>query len=639
MQKNNYSIHACGNGKVLTYHHNADLIQFFGPVYSSPSVGTIKVTDNRGNDLKDVQLEREPYTCIYSYRLNDCTLEDFCFFDEPVFVRDVKGTDINHSITLHDYIKVKDVSFKYGKSNTKVFELMLEAGTYIFFSYPLDQPLYSNLVFTGVEEDNVYLEGNSILFKGEGRLAFVAGGTYPDTVTGTEKYLECCIEKEKEKARQKSKEYFSTLPDFDSILPDVPMRDELLKAIEANIINIKTQQDEEGGVIAGYPYHLGYVRDQFGVAKGMLKLGMKEEALKVLYYFLNEYKREGRINNAHGLGVKGVKHVHENDDVEITGYIVLMFFDYYATIDDDAKKTELFKEFLPLLKWALETQINQIEKGMLPFNGDETYIAGGILPRNAIYDGSSEATILFIDGALKFIEEIKKSGLGFDTRYISKRVEECMGLFNENFVPEGKLITNNPNRLEDDEKPRFRHGVCEGYCGFFGWTERSKEALYICTDCLDKEYKGEKEFKNDKKVYNLKSVLLLPMFINSSFVSIQDIMDEIYEASQEYLKTGRVPSSSTSDRNLGYDFGFLLNSLNIILKSISKDDERFNVFLEACIRLYKDTLNLVDRTYTWCEYYNDNKCAGTQYRPWESAINIRALIEFAENYESLKEYF
>ena len=72
------------------------------------------------------------------------------------------------------------------------------------------------------------------------------------------------------------------------------------------------------------------------------------------------------------------------------------------------------------------------------------------------------------------------------------------------------------------------------------------------------------------------------------------------------------------------------------MKVIDKEDERFDVFLRAIMRIYEDTLNLVDRTYTWCEYYNDLKSSGTQYRPWESAINIKALIEFAENFNIIK---
>jgi hypothetical protein len=639
MQINSFSVHACGNGKVLTYHHNADVFQFFGPFYSLPSFGEIRVTDKYKKTFNDMAVEKEPNTNFYTYNVKGAVIKDFCFSEAPVFVRDIEGDDIVHTISVHDYVMVKDVSFKYGKSDVKVFELKIISGTYIYFSYPLVGHMYASIVISNANGENITFDGRNIYLEGGGRIAFVAGGHYPDTVEETKKYFELNVEDEKKKARDRYAEYFNNLPDFESMIPlDMPMRDTLLKAIESNVINIKTQQHEEGGVIAGYPYHLGYVRDQYGVVRGMLKLGMKEEALGVLYFFLNEFKREGRINNAHGMGLRGVMHIHENDDVEITGYIVLMFFDYLGFVEDEGERRRLFDEFLPLLKWALEAQISQVVNGMLPFNGDETYIAGGILPRNAIFDGSSEATLMFIDSALKFMNEVKRLGIDFDVSHIKEKVDECRKLYARNFFVDGKLITNNPDRITDDEKPMYRHGVCEGYCGYFGWIEKSKEALYLCVDCLEKEVLGEREFRNHKKVHKLKSVLLLPIFINSTVITINDIMNEIYEISLKYLETGRIPSASGMDRNLGYDFGFLLGSLNEVMKVIDKEDERFDVFLRAIMRIYEDTLNLVDRTYTWCEYYNDLKSSGTQYRPWESAINIKALIEFAENFNIIKEY-
>lgn len=43
-----------------------------------------------------------------------------------------------------------------------------------------------------------------------------------------------------------------------------------LKEICENIaVLIKAQQGEDGGVLAGYNYHLAYVRDQYGTARGL----------------------------------------------------------------------------------------------------------------------------------------------------------------------------------------------------------------------------------------------------------------------------------------------------------------------------------------------------------------------------------
>jgi hypothetical protein len=46
--------------------------------------------------------------------------------------------------------------------------------------------------------------------------------------------------------------------------------------------------------------------------------------------------------------------------------------------------------------------------------------------------------------------------------------------------------------------------------------------------------------------------------------------------------------------------------------------------------LYEKTLELADSTGAWAEYYRDHKPAGTRCRPWESAINVEALLHWVE---------
>ena len=44
-----------------------------------------------------------------------------------------------------------------------------------------------------------------------------------------------------------------------------------------------------------------------------------------------------------------------------------------------------------MLEWALDALKMNLDDGMLPFKGDETNIAGGILPRKVMYNGSGMA--------------------------------------------------------------------------------------------------------------------------------------------------------------------------------------------------------------------------------------------------------
>ncbi len=61
-------------------------------------------------------------------------------------------------------------------------------------------------------------------------------------------------------------------------------------------------------------------------------------------------------------------------------------------------------EIAPMLDWAFESQKKYLVDGMLPFNGDETYVAGGLLPRSTLNDGSAEATMLFVESGQQFLE-------------------------------------------------------------------------------------------------------------------------------------------------------------------------------------------------------------------------------------------
>ena len=99
-----------------------------------------------------------------------------------------------------------------------------------------------------------------------------------------------------------------------------PLR--LEDAIEATAVQIKAQQGHDGAVLAGANYHLGYIRDQYGVMRGLLKMGCRDEARAITIRLLGIWKKLGRLHNAHGIDVDGICHVHENDDVELTGYVI-----------------------------------------------------------------------------------------------------------------------------------------------------------------------------------------------------------------------------------------------------------------------------------------------------------------------------
>jgi len=136
-------------------------------------------------------------------------------------------------------------------------------------------------------------------------------------------------------------------------------------------------------------------------------MGYFDEARDILKFYWDIWKRSGYIRNAQAIGIPGVFHQHENDEVEITGYLIIQAFDYL----EKTKDTALVKEIFPLLEWAWSAQKRNLIRGMLPFNGDETYVAGGILPRSALNDGSAESTLLFLEAGKRLMPFIEENNL------------------------------------------------------------------------------------------------------------------------------------------------------------------------------------------------------------------------------------
>lgn len=70
---------------------------------------------------------------------------------------------------------------------------------------------------------------------------------------------------------------------------------------------------------------------------------------------------------------------------------------------------------------------------------------------------------------------------------------------------------------------------------------------------------------------------------------------------------------------MGYDYGFLLYNL-------------VGIDQELALKVYHRTLDLLDETGAYTEYYDDGVSTGTRYRPWESSINAEAMLHFAQYY-------
>ena len=623
-------VHSLGNGHMLVYEQGPLITHLYPGPFSTPSLCTV-ILQTEGTEIRT---EREKGTAIWHHEIiaehrQVAQLTDFVDHSIACLVRHIETSrELTFEIKLHRSVRYFENKQHYDTKKIQGGILVeVPSGTLIYQTYTYPRILYHQIAWQGPmivaraqnEPEKIILHCQP----GVSNLFFIGGPEYPQVIQNTEQLLAIPYPDLLLHTRACWQEYTKKRIDFAQRLPPaLPLRERLLQVIDDLAVLIKTQQSDQGSVIAGYPYPLGYVRDQYGVSRGLLALGYTEEAKAILNFYWQVWKKYGTIHNAQTIGLENVQfHIHENDEVESPGYLLMQSFDLLEKTSDSAFQLKIF----PMLEWAFEVQKKHIVKGMLPFNGDETYIAGGVLPRSVLNDGSAEATMLFLDSGERLLSWIQKNKLWDSTRLTINQTlfREVKGQFLANFWQNSHLITNNPKRAVDIELPRFRHGVCErageqclfaskSGLGGICWTERDANGRYQCPNCLALGPLA----KAEAKIFDIPSVGLTPFYFHSRLFTPDQLQSLFDYAMSKYNQSA---DTASTNRSVGYDFGFLLYA------ACQADHAH-------AVDLYKKTLGLADAAGAWSEYYVHSQPQGTRCRPWESAINLEALLLWADKY-------
>jgi len=627
-EKDEGSIHSLGNGKMCVYERGPEVMTVYSSPYSTPSFYRLQLSADAPIQARSV---REQGAAIWRHRLfldgkQVGELTDFVDAEIPCFVRYIQAEQkVTFRLRLERYVRVIDNSGRWQPQGISAgLLLVVSPGTLIYQTYVYPRILYNQVLCQGAvslqktTDPHVY-EG--VCEKGSSQIWLIGGPEYPEVISNSERALLLTHEGMISRTKTYWQEFTARRTDFSAKLPDnLPRREKLLQTIDDVAVLIKTQQSKEGAVLAGYPYPLGYVRDQYGVSRGLLSLGCFAEARKILEFYWQVWKKFGRIHNAQAIGLDGVFHIHENDEVESPGYLIFQAFDLLAATGDSA----FIREIFPMLEWAFYAQKKHLVQGMLPFNGDETYVAGGLLPRSALNDGSAESTMLFLESGERLLKWIEANRVWAPEKIAenNRALTETREKFAANFFRNGVFSTNNPKRAGSIEPPKFRHGVCEragANClmkAFQGviWTERSSSGRYLCAACaVDSSLPAI-----SARTYELASVALMPFYLQSRIVDWRELQPTVKEILAHYqvADSKRPQSDSGKTRIVGYEFGLLQNALT-------------ELGLSEAAMGYERTLSMVDQVGSWSEYYLNGVPNGTRCRPWESAINLEELIAWA----------
>ncbi len=607
------AIHAVGNGSFLVYGIGPDIISAFGPEYTSASFGTLCCRED--GMFSTVRL---PGTNRWRHTLTQGTavtvFEDVMDPQQDVFVRRVTAGFAGSLTVEPSPQSLYRLRPDYAPAGMQAAEIVLPQGVVSFHTDTTRTERRMLLLAEGCV--SLTEQGNVHFRPGEGRLILLAAK--PQTLEQT---LDFALSGADIPARDAAfwQAFLARGAAVRAGIPEQhPEHARILAALEAVPIQIRAQQSADGGVMAGHYYQLGYVRDQTGVLRGMLAMGYHAEARGILDFWYRKWKRYGDMANAEAMGNEEARLHFTNDEVEVPAYVVLCAFAYLQTTGDMAYVKSIFD----MVAWCIRTQMKHLCCGMTGFSGDETYIAGGIFPRPLLYHGSAESTFLFIEGArLALAFDVQHRLLSEEERAeIASAAAEAEALYRKNFVIDGVVYSNNPQREKYAPPPRFHYGWCQadelnGTPGHLTWLERGADGIYRCPHCIGKPAKLR--CAPDKR-FLLGSVNLLLPYFGTTLFSKQELAANAAPYIDAFVRTGYVSSELESERSLGYDFGLFLYNMAYL------DSPHTQKALSL-------TLDMTDRCGMWAEYYKNGEPYNCRCRPWESAINMEAILYAVQN--------
>ncbi len=597
------ALNAIGNGDIMLYGRGPEWTQVLGVPYTCPTIFSLTAPEDT------------PVTCVTRRRegvnswehkfecgiMTDCASAEYaCLARHWNMSGEVTMELMSHGFEIIGQTDVLPAA-------AAAWLINVPGDAHAYNDYPLMTHTYMMVALRGdcaaAETEN----GARIAFRGEGDMLVTSAKTWAEAVSMMRRALYTPFEDILASADGDDMEFLARCAKNRRPLREESITAEVLRAAEDTALQIRAQQHKDGGVQAGHNYHLAYVRDQYGVARGLIAMGAWKEARKILEYYRTVFARWGFIANAQAMGIDGIFHVHENDEVEITGYLLLQGCDLYEA-DGDA---EFFRSLRPMLDWALKAQLKWLHNDMLPFNGDETYVAGGLIPRTALNHGSFEATLLLIAGGRRYMDYCEKLGMHEEWMDSAReKIEAAAERFEDNFRRGDKYITNSLKHLEGYTEPEFRHGVCLAGDAF-EWLRRVDEGIYMCPRCA-----GKKTLTPYRTEDSLKSTLLMETFVRAGQIDMAYMNAQTAEFLAEYRAKGSLPSRPDGSVCLGYDFGLVLFAARAA--GLDADD------------LLADMLSLRDECGAWSEYYTGREHTGTRCRPWESAINMAGAIRYLE---------
>ncbi len=629
------SMHALGNGRMIVLAAGPNIDCLFGPPYTSPNILQMKAFCQQ--TLED-RANRELGRAVWHHVM---TLDgkpalrfiEFAASGVDAYMRlfTCVQEGIAWSITPHP-----SGGFKPSPNLPGVFMQTIKPGSPIYRDVKItDQCAYHWIIPQGTCRISQEADGCLLVHvsQGEGSLALVGAIELPTGLIQVEEILGRGCESYLEPMRRCWDDFtrlrMKNAPELESI-PEPYAED-----LDGIAVMMKAQQASEGPCIIGWHAPMAYIRDLYGAARGMLALGMFEEARQSMEFRYGKYKRFGDLRTAEFIGTDCARHTY-NDEVEGPAYVILQARDYLRRTGD----IETIRKIWDMLEWCWFVQQKQLAHGLLPFNGDETYIPYGLFPIDGLLQGSADTTLAFIACGEWLINYAEKERFWTSSQAEKQRaiLSTSRQAWRKSFVDCDRIWANAPERTEWIEPPRFRFNSCQGNCGQITWTEYdSKSQRYLCQDCLNKKL----PHISQPARMTLNSVSLLPNYLGSELLKPTEQLAIAERILSRARPNGAIPTCNEEDcpperANLiayaaggglagrigdlcvGYDPGLLL----ILLTDLKHPSSP---------QAFQRMMRLLDQAGAWNEYYDarDQPVHGCiRANMWASGINAEAAVHF-----------
>ncbi len=610
------SIHGMGNGEMLACAQGPNLAQLFGPPYTSPVI--LSLGTEYDGPLCDEAI-REEGAAIWNHRMAS-NGQPVLEFTECV------AADLNvylrrftcYSAGLRWVIRPHSATTVVPAALSEPGWLLLLGRYQRMMFYPDTLAHHTWVLPQGScrAERNEAGEIVVTLEPGEGSLAIVGATDYGRGVLTAEEVLhgtpEVILRSTRRAWATFTQQRLRTAP------IEAAQDPEAGPALDTAAVLLKALQGNDGGLLASHLHQFVYARDSYGAARGLLAAGMHEEARRALRFRMVKFEHFGTVQTAESSGSVAVRHVHENDEVEGPAYTILQARDYLEATGDEAFVRSLW----PMLSWCWMVQLRHLVGGMLPFNGDETYVAGGFFPRAGLNHGSADSTLAFVEAGRWLAPWASAQGLWTRDQAAAQRalVTEARAAYRARFLNGDRIWANDPGRETMAPMPRFRFGVCEScITRRFGWTERSPNGRYLCPVCLA----GDDPPPLTPPRMEVYSVSMLPAYLGSDVLTPDEtrrVVDRVLGMAEP---DGTIPSVPGEHGFVGYDPALILFNLT----AASSADGPHPRAAEG----YRRVLNVRDSTGAWVEYYLDDhtpRPGCSRSRTWETGVSADAIVGY-----------